>query len=152
MGGLELAKVDEVLIAARDALERDEVGERADGRLDPVYAPSVRTSEKLVEAERRGKLREQVEVAVRRGEMDLPAGSQALNRHRRAVGTRSPPLGDQTAKSLDVVGSRRDDGVDVAGCSYDSVPDQRDPPDQHVSDAHAVQVFEDAAEAGHSRD
>jgi hypothetical protein len=57
VGGLELAKVDKVLIAACDSLERDEVGERADGRLDAVYVASVRTSEKLVEAERRGELR-----------------------------------------------------------------------------------------------
>ncbi len=49
------------------------------------------------------------------------------------------------------VGSRRDDGVDVAGRSYDSVPDQRYPPDQDIADAHTIQIFENAAEAGHSR-
>ena len=89
---------------------------------------------------------------MRRGEVDLPARSQGLGRDRRPVGTRRAPLGDQTTKSLDVVGSRRDDCVDVAGRSHDSVSDQRYPPDQDISDARAIQIFEDAAEAGHSRD
>ena len=82
VGGLELAKVEEVLVAACNSLERDEVGKRADGRVDAVYAASLRTSEKLVEAERRGELSKQVEVAMRRGEMDLPARSKGPGRDR----------------------------------------------------------------------
>lgn len=151
VGGLELAKVEKVLVPAGDPLERDEVGECADGCLDAIYTTSVRASEKLVEAERRRELGEQVEVTMRRGEMNLPAGSKRLGGHRRPVGTRGSPLGDQATKSLDAVGSRRDDGIHVAGRSYDSVPDQSYPADQDIADARTIQVFEDAAEAGHPR-
>lgn len=150
MRSLEIVEIHEIAFAAGYALERDEVGEGADWSLDAVDSPHVGAIQHLLEAKRRLALGEKVELSVRGCEMDRPTRRDHVVGDGRSVGARSWPLSDKSAQPLQVCGFRRENGIDVASCADYPVPYERDPSDEYVAHAGAVQVGEDLTEVAHS--
>ena len=81
--------------------------------------------------------------------MDIAIPGDCALGERRAIGAGRAPLGNQTAKPLEVLWVGIEDRVDVTGGAHDSVADQGDAADQHIADAGPVEVLEDPAEAAH---
>jgi hypothetical protein len=81
--------------------------------------------------------------------MDRSSGRDRVVGHRRAVRARGGPLRDQGAQALEILGLRGEDHIDIASGTNHSVADQRDPTDEHIADAHAVEIIEDRPEAAH---
>lgn len=148
MGGFEIGQIDEVSIAPDRSLHRDEVRKRADRCVDSVDSPSLCPRQEVGEGQCGSGLRNEVQVAVRRREMDRPVPGESTLRYRRAVGSsRLPPVGKRP-DPIDVVCGRVEHRVDISRRSYHAVTNQRDSSDQHVTDASTVEAVEDAAEVG----
>lgn len=149
MSSFEIGQVDLVALAACDALQRDQIGKRADWGLHPIYAPSLRASQEIRETYSCHLLGKQIEIAVWRSQMDCPVANETVFRDRRTVGTRRPPVLNQSADALHIGGIGIENGIDIPGCPHHSVANQRDPPDQDVADTGAVEVVQNSAEARH---
>ena len=60
MRDLKIAEVHKIAFAAGQPLEGNEIGKRADQRLDAIHPTNLPPRRQLVEAERRGTLSEKV--------------------------------------------------------------------------------------------
>lgn len=58
------------------------------------------------------------------------------------------PSIDQRSDAVDIFRAGIEYGVNVPRRSYDSVPDKRDPPDEHIANVCAIEIRENAAKIG----
>jgi len=77
VGGFEIGQIDAIAFAPYRSLHRDQVGERADRGFDAVNETSVRAGQKLCETDGSSALGEQVEIAVRRRQVNRPIPGNA---------------------------------------------------------------------------
>lgn len=73
MRDLKIAEVHEIAFATSQSLKGDEIGKRADRGLDAINPANFRSHQQLLKAERWRSLGENVEVSVRRREIDRPS-------------------------------------------------------------------------------
>ncbi len=149
MGRFEIGQVDLVALAARDALQCDQIGKRADWGLRPIYPTSLRASQEIRKTHRCNVLGQQVEITVWRSQMNCPVADDAPLWDRRTVGASRPPLLNQSADALHVGRIGIEDSIDIPCCPHYSVANQRNPPDQDVADTGAVEVVQNSTEARH---
>src|SRR3954452_4367378 len=80
--------------------------------------------------------------------MDAPLWRNAVLGNGGAIRSRGTPFRHQRPNTIHILGIWIEDRVDFTRRAHDAMPDQRNPTDQHVADFRAVEVFEDAGEAG----
>lgn len=152
MGRFEICQVNEVPFASDRPLHRDQISQRADRGIHPIDATSLCARQKIREGEGSRSLREEIELAMRGGQVDRPISGDPTLGDRRAVGSGGAPPVNQRADPLDIVGTRVEHRIDISRRPHDSMPNQRDSANQHVADACSVEVVEDATEAGQRAD